>query len=134
MAWTMRVLAMVLVPELVKERDFSKTFSSDLASKLHQAQLFQANREDDLTMHDLEKIMGYLDYLLYVPELRDTILMDVKLMEATLLKSLISHPRIDVGEPVDFNKMEFRRVLLETPSGFAIFNVCEDVFSYPEDI
>jgi hypothetical protein len=48
-------------------------------------------------MHDLEKIMGYLDYLLYVPELRDTILMDVKLMEATLLKSLISHPRIDVG-------------------------------------
>ena len=35
-------------------------------------------------------------------------------------------------EPVDFNKMEFRRVLLETPSGFAIFNVHEDVFSYPE--
>lgn len=48
-------------------------------------------------MHDLEKIMGYLDYLLYVPELRDKILMDVKFMEATLLKSLISHPRIDVG-------------------------------------
>ncbi|CAD6229108.1 unnamed protein product [Miscanthus lutarioriparius] len=94
-----KVLAMVLVPELVKERDFSKTFSSDLASKLHQAQLFQAKCEDDLTMHELEKIMGYLDYLL---------------------------------EPVDFNKMEFRRVLLETPSGFAIFNVCEDVFSYPE--
>jgi hypothetical protein len=48
-------------------------------------------------MHDLEKIMGHLDYLLYVPELRDMILMDMKLMEATLLKSLISHPRIDVG-------------------------------------
>ena len=68
-----------------------------MASKLHQAQLFQANHEDDLTMHDLAKIMGYLDYLLYVPELRDKILMDVKLMEATLLKSLISHPRADVG-------------------------------------
>jgi len=62
-----------------------------LASKLHQAQLFQAKYEDDLTVHELEKIMGYLDYLLYVPELRDKILMDVKLMEATLLKSLISH-------------------------------------------
>ena len=62
-----------------------------MESKLHQAKLFQANRKDDLTMHDLEKIMGYLDYLLYVPELRDKILMDVKLMEATLLKSLISH-------------------------------------------
>ena len=68
-----------------------------MASKLHQAQLFQAKREDDLTMHELEKIMGYLDYLLYVPELRDKILMDVKLMEAKLLKSLISHPRVDVG-------------------------------------
>ena len=34
-------------------------------------------------------------------------------------------------EPVDFNKMEFRRVLLETPSGFAIFNVREDVFCNP---
>jgi hypothetical protein len=48
-------------------------------------------------MHDLEKIMGYLDYLLYVPKLRDKILMDVKFMEATLLKSLISHSRVDVG-------------------------------------
>jgi hypothetical protein len=33
---------------------------------------------------------------------------------------------------MDFNKMEFRRVLLETPSGFAIFYVCEDVFPNPK--
>ena len=45
--------------------------------------MFQAKREDDLTMNDIEKIMGILDYLLNIPELRDKILMDVKLMEAT---------------------------------------------------
>ncbi|KQK02263.1 probable nucleolar protein 5-1 isoform X2 [Brachypodium distachyon] len=123
-----KVLAMALVPDLVEKCGFSKTFSHDLESKLHQAKLFQANRKDDLTMHDLEKIMGYLDYLLYVPQLRDKIIMDVKLMEATLLRSLNAVQRVNVWEPVDFNKMKFRRVLLETPSGFAIFNVREDLF------
>ena len=47
-------------------------------------------------MHDLAKIMGYLDYLLYVPQLRDKIIMDVKLMEATLLRSLNAVQMVNV--------------------------------------
>jgi len=72
-------------------------------------------------MHDVEKIMGYLDYLLHVPQLRDKIIMDVKLMEMTLIRSLTPLQRVDVcgREPVDLNKVKFKKVLLETPSGFA---------------
>uniref|UniRef100_A0ACD5YP80 Uncharacterized protein n=1 Tax=Avena sativa TaxID=4498 RepID=A0ACD5YP80_AVESA len=116
-----KVLAMVLLPELVEEFGFSETFPEDLKSKLHRAKLFQASREDVLTMHDVEKIMGYLDYLLHVPQLRDKIIMDVKLMEMTLIRSLTPLQRVDVcgREPVDLNKVKFKKVLLETPSGFA---------------
>jgi hypothetical protein len=48
-------------------------------------------------MHDLQKIMGYLDYLLHVPQLREEIIMDVKLMEATLLRSPNAVQRVDVS-------------------------------------
>lgn len=73
-----------------------------MTDKLHQAQLFRAKCEDDITMHDLEKIMGYLDYLLYVPELREKILMDVKLMEATVFKSLMAQEKgIDAVQRVN---------------------------------
>lgn len=67
-----------------------------MKSKLHQAKLFQADRKDDLTMHDLEKIMGYLDYLLHAPQLREKVIMDVKLMETTLLRSLNAVQRVNV--------------------------------------
>lgn len=127
-----KVLASVLVPDLVKKYGFSETFSSELAMKLHQAKEHQEKRGDDLTMADIEKIMGILDYLLNVPELRDKILMDVKLMEAALFRSGLGGVRFE--EPVDFNNLEFRRALLKTPSGFAIFNVREDVFSCSENI
>jgi hypothetical protein len=48
-------------------------------------------------MHDLQKIMGYLDYLLNVPQLRENIIMDVKLMEATLLRSLSGVQRVNAS-------------------------------------
>jgi hypothetical protein len=48
-------------------------------------------------MHDLEKIMGYLDYLLNVPQLREKIIMDVKFMEATLLTSLSAVQRVNLS-------------------------------------
>ncbi|XBJ27096.1 hypothetical protein VPH35_004413 [Triticum aestivum] len=128
-----KVLALVLVPELVEKYGFSKTFSPELASKLHQAKIHQAERGDDLTMADIEKIMGTLKYLLNVPELRDKILMDVKLMEVTFFKSDLSKLR-KFEEPVDFDYREFKRVLLQTPSGFAIFNVCEYVFTGPHEV
>ncbi|XBJ12086.1 hypothetical protein VPH35_016675 [Triticum aestivum] len=128
-----KVLASVLVPELVEKYGFSKTFSPELVSKLHQAKIHQAERGDDLTMDDIKKIMGVLDYLLNVPERRNKILMDVKLMEATFFRSHLSELR-KAEETVDFDNMEFRRALLQTPSGFAIFNVREDVFTSPREI
>ncbi|KAG2653911.1 hypothetical protein PVAP13_1NG412319 [Panicum virgatum] len=86
-----KVLALVLVSELVEEYGFSK---------LHKAEMFQAKREDDLTMNDIEKIMGILDYLLNILELREKILMDVKLMEATRFSSHLSQvneARVECG-------------------------------------
>ena len=35
---------------------------------------------------------------------------------------------------MDFDYREFKRVLLQTPSGFAIFNVCEYVFTGPHEV
>jgi len=62
--------------------------------------MFQAKCEDGLIMNDIEKIMGILDYLLNILELREKILMDVKLMEATRFSSHLSQvneARVECG-------------------------------------
>ncbi|XP_039797606.1 probable nucleolar protein 5-1 [Panicum virgatum] len=130
-----RVLARILVPELAPEYDFCKMLSPDLALKIQEADKSATKyRDEQLTMHDREIIMGALSILLSVPKQRDDIMICVKLMEAEMCTRLMlledPHEKF-VRVPTNLKHSTFRRTLLETPSGFAIFDVNEDVFRWP---
>ncbi|CAO2172000.1 unnamed protein product [Urochloa humidicola] len=129
-----RVLARVLVPELAPKYDFFKLFSRDLALEIQKAyDCATQYRHKQLTMEDRQTIMGALSTLLSVPEQRDAIMISVKLMEAKLRRTHMINDayRHPIREPMNWKHSTFRRTLLETPSGFAIFDVHEDVFKLP---
>ena len=147
--------------------------SPDLALKIQEADKSATKyRDEQLTMHDREIIMGALSILLSVPKQRDDIMICVKLMEAEMCTRLMlledphenfvrfvmhvfsiygdmfvktknciiqssfvsSHDIILICNgrvPTNLKHSTFRRTLLETPSGFAIFDVNEDVFRWP---
>ncbi|WVZ88028.1 hypothetical protein U9M48_034590 [Paspalum notatum var. saurae] len=110
------VLARILVPELTPVYDFSKMFSPDLVIKIQEAEKGATQyRKEKLVMRDRETIYGGLKHLVTVPNQRDDLMTRVKLTEAKLRRA-------------EEETMTFRRTLLETPSGFAIFDVSERLF------
>jgi len=121
-----KVLARFLVPELTPVYDFSKMFSPDLVMKIQEAEKGATQyRKEKLVMRDRETIFGGLSHLVTVPKQRDDIMTRVKLTEAKLRRA----EEDCIAQPVrDPETMTFRRTLLETPSGFAIFDVSEKVF------
>ncbi|XP_062230473.1 uncharacterized protein LOC133928246 isoform X2 [Phragmites australis] len=145
-----KLLSMALVPAFVKKYGFSKTLSPESALMLEQAKKIAAELQVDFTLYDIKNIMRSLEYLLKAPRARDKILMLVKYMEASRFRSEISWMIYEmsvangdeitkpdesyVGGRVDLERLKFRKTLLETPSGFAIFNVRESVYKYPERV
>ncbi|CAO2184127.1 unnamed protein product [Urochloa humidicola] len=144
-----KILAISLVPTFV-DHDLVKTLSPEMRLKLEQAKQFVAeSKAPDVPLHDIRIIMGSLEYLMHAPQLRDEALTRVKLMESSRFQSEFSRmlhnmrlasgsnaeQKPDIryfGDHVDFKDLKFKRTLLETPSGFAIFDVRETLFQDPE--
>ncbi|CAO2207111.1 unnamed protein product [Urochloa humidicola] len=142
-----KLLAISLVPAFVDVDSLSKSLSAEMLLKLEQAKQFLAQSEAPyFRLHEINIIMGSLDYLMHAPEIRDEILTRVKFMESSRFQSEFSRrlriasgcnaeqePDIaHFGDHFDFKDLKFKRTLLETPSGFAIFDVWETVFQDPE--
>ncbi|CAL4886467.1 unnamed protein product [Urochloa decumbens] len=130
-----RVLSRILVPELAPKYDLSKIVSHDLALKIQEAERVATQyRKEVLTMRNRETIIESLAHLLAVPKQRDDVMTQVKLMEAKLRIAELGMPE-DTDDrsmsELDLKPLKFRRTLLETPSGFAIFDVRESVFNCP---
>ncbi|RCV31951.1 hypothetical protein SETIT_6G219500v2 [Setaria italica] len=111
---------------------YARMFSPDLLLKIQKADRVATQyREEKLTMHNRETIVGGLTHLLAVPKQRDDIMTQVKLMEAKLRKAelgmLEDTDDLCMREHTNLEPLKFRTTLLETPSGFAIFYVNEDV-------
>ncbi|CAM0149255.1 unnamed protein product [Urochloa decumbens] len=130
-----RVLSRILVPELAPKYDLSKIVSHDLALKIQEAERVATQyRKEVLTMRNRETIIESITHLLAVPKQRDDVMTQVKLMEAKLRIAELGMPE-DTDDrsmsELDLKPLKFRRTLLETPSGFAIFDVRESVFNCP---
>ncbi|WVZ93060.1 hypothetical protein U9M48_039074 [Paspalum notatum var. saurae] len=112
-----KVLARILVPELTTVYDFIKIQEAEKAATQY--------RKEKLTMRDRETIFGGLSHLVTVPNQRDDVMTRLKLTEAKLRRAEEDCSAQPVRDP---ETMTFRRTLLETPSGFAIFDVSEELF------
>nr|TKV92997.1 hypothetical protein SEVIR_9G198100v2 [Setaria viridis] len=117
--------------------EYARMFSSDLALKIQEANECATQYQDEkISMNDREMIMGALSHLLAVPKQRNEIMIRLKLMESKLtaqmmmLKGYRESIRFVLHELSQHST--YRRTVLETPSGFAIFDGNEDVFRRPQ--
>ncbi|CAN6273727.1 unnamed protein product [Urochloa humidicola] len=133
-----RVLSRILVPELAPKYDFSKIVSHDLELRIQEAErVADQYRKEKLTMRNRETIIESLAHLLAVPKQRDDVMTQVKLMEAKIRLAelgVLEYKDDRSMSKLDLEPLKFRRTLLETPSGFAIFDVHENVFNCPTHI